>query len=64
MAEAKYPKTVTAAEAQAFFRDPANFAALGTDDIYKILGCPDDWADWDLGREYGQWGNWGRKVRM
>ena len=64
MAEPKYPKTVTAAEAEAFFRNPANFTELYSGEIYKILGFPDDWADWDLGREYGQWCSGGRKVRI
>ncbi len=62
MPDAPYPKTVTAAEAEAFFRNRSNFEHLTIEQIYQILGYPDLCADWDLGRVYCEWSDWRRKV--
>lgn len=57
-----YPKTATSAEAEAFFRNPHNFVKLNVDEIFQILGYPDEWADWDLGRIYAHWSD--RRARV
>jgi peptidoglycan/xylan/chitin deacetylase (PgdA/CDA1 family) len=59
-----YPKTVTPAEAEVFFRQPANFVGKNIEDIFQILGYPDDWADWDLGRVVCAWRNATQIVRV
>ena len=61
---ARYPATVTAAEAEAFFRDRVNFETLSVGQIYRILGFPNEWADWDLGRVCCAWSGSGRTVRV
>lgn len=57
-----YPKTVTPAQAEAFFRDRVNFETLSVERIYQILGFPNQWADWDLGRVYCAWSDSRRTV--
>ncbi len=64
MPDTTYPKTVTPLEAEAFFRHRANFAKLNVEQIYQLLGYPDDWADWDLGRVCCAWSDAAQTVRI
>lgn len=51
----KYPKTVSPEQAEAFFREPGNFVGKYLEDIYQVLGYPNQWADWDRGRIISVW---------
>jgi hypothetical protein len=60
----RYPRTVTPAEALAFFNQPVNFVGIRIEAIFQILGYPNEWDDWDLGRVVCAWRNFRHIVRV
>ena len=59
-----YPELASGEVAEIYFRGVKNLAERRIQDIFKLLGEPLDYDDWDLGRLVYDWRSAERCVRV
>jgi len=59
-----YPEEASAEVAEIYFRGAKGLARRPVDDIFRLLGKPRDYDDWDLGWLVYNWHSAARCVRI